>query len=282
MTQNQTPQTTQSPKERTVEPGETRAERGSVLAPRESWGGNAANHPISATHHAANHPISTTHHAANHPTSNDHTLQPGLIGKIPIQNVWFLMLYASELLPFLHPEDLAIEDNPDDIPELVARVLIELVKKRLKRNLTHGHQQKNDNLRPPPRRNPPQRLHLSNVRLPPLPRNPRNIPRKPRNRHPPPSSNRLTRRRSRHHPKSRNPLRHRRSQHLRHQHQTTPPRHHPNPHCIHHLTRTNTSPLPSLRRVPTHKFTTRTAGLKIATTSPNPQITPPTTRTRVF
>ena len=48
----------------------------------------------------------------------------GYIGEIPVRNLWLLMLYASQL--FRQINDLQkreVEDNPDDIPDLVAEIL---------------------------------------------------------------------------------------------------------------------------------------------------------------
>ena len=50
------------------------------------------------------------------------------------------MLYASNLFKFLQEnKKLDIEDNPDEIPELVARVLCHHIEHRLQRNLTYGY-----------------------------------------------------------------------------------------------------------------------------------------------
>ena len=67
--------------------------------------------------------------------------EAGFIGRIPVQNIWLLMLYASDLLRQL-PErrKIAVEENPDDIPDLVAEVLARTVEKKLQRNLTFGYQ----------------------------------------------------------------------------------------------------------------------------------------------
>ena len=61
--------------------------------------------------------------------------------RIPIRNIWLLMLYASDL--FRRIDDgtrTALEDNPDDIPDLVAEVLTYEVERRLERNLSLGWQ----------------------------------------------------------------------------------------------------------------------------------------------
>ena len=71
----------------------------------------------------------------------------GWIGRIPVRNLWLLMLYASvldkksDLFRTLEKtEKRGIEDNPDDIPNLVAEKLCRQVKLRIQRNLSHGYQ----------------------------------------------------------------------------------------------------------------------------------------------
>lgn len=63
----------------------------------------------------------------------------GHIGRIPIRNLWLLMLYASELFRQLGGASVAVEDNPDDIPDLVAEVLAHTIERRLRRNLSFGY-----------------------------------------------------------------------------------------------------------------------------------------------
>lgn len=64
----------------------------------------------------------------------------GHIGRIPVRNLWLLMLYASDLFRQLDHAKTAIEKNPDDIPDLVAEILACQVERRLKRNLSFGYQ----------------------------------------------------------------------------------------------------------------------------------------------
>ncbi|SEM71125.1 5-methylcytosine-specific restriction enzyme subunit McrC [Syntrophus gentianae] len=64
----------------------------------------------------------------------------GRIGRIPVRNLWLLMLYASELFRDLEKEKVAVEDNPDDIPDLVAEMLCRHVERRIQRNLSYGYQ----------------------------------------------------------------------------------------------------------------------------------------------
>ena len=71
----------------------------------------------------------------------------GLIGRIPVRNIWLLLLYASQLYREL-PESrrVALEDAPDDIPELVAEILANAVERRLRRNLNSAYQRRADDL----------------------------------------------------------------------------------------------------------------------------------------
>lgn len=65
----------------------------------------------------------------------------GFIGRIPVRNLWLLMLYASDLLRQLPDRQrVAVESNPDEIADLVAEVLARTVEKRLRRNLTFGYE----------------------------------------------------------------------------------------------------------------------------------------------
>lgn len=64
-----------------------------------------------------------------------------LVGRIPIRNLWWLMLYAS-VSQFHHSRGkFDIEKNPpDDVQNLVAEILAYQVKRRLRRNLSYGYQ----------------------------------------------------------------------------------------------------------------------------------------------
>lgn len=64
----------------------------------------------------------------------------GRVGRIPVRNLWLLMLYASDLFRDLEKAKIAVEDNPDDIPDLVAEMLCRHVERRIKRNLSYGYQ----------------------------------------------------------------------------------------------------------------------------------------------
>jgi len=64
------------------------------------------------------------------------------LGKIPVRNLWLLMLYASDLYRYLGAKKVEVEDNPEDIADLVAEILCTQVEERLKRNLTYGYESK--------------------------------------------------------------------------------------------------------------------------------------------
>ncbi|MGL6003280.1 5-methylcytosine-specific restriction endonuclease system specificity protein McrC [Aeromonas sobria] len=64
----------------------------------------------------------------------------GRIGSIPVRNLWLLMLYASDLFRDIENAKVAVEDNPDDIPDLVAEILCRRVERRIRRNLSYGYQ----------------------------------------------------------------------------------------------------------------------------------------------
>ena len=71
----------------------------------------------------------------------------GFIGRIPVRNLWLLMLYASERyreLPQARTVD--VEDAPDELPNLVAEVLTRAVERRMRRNLSFGYQRRQADL----------------------------------------------------------------------------------------------------------------------------------------
>ncbi|MDE0243589.1 MAG: 5-methylcytosine-specific restriction endonuclease system specificity protein McrC [Candidatus Kaiserbacteria bacterium] len=71
-------------------------------------------------------------------------------GKIAPRNIWFLMLYASNLLDDLLSDASTkrqhYEENPDDIFELIAEILTNVVAHRLRRNLTVELARRQDDL----------------------------------------------------------------------------------------------------------------------------------------
>ena len=61
--------------------------------------------------------------------------------RIPLRNIWLLLLYASELFRQLDDAERAgVEERPDDIPDLAAEILAHEVERRLARNLSYGWQ----------------------------------------------------------------------------------------------------------------------------------------------
>ena len=67
----------------------------------------------------------------------------GFIGYIPVQNIWLLLLYASQLYRELPTSrQVELERAPDRIPNLVAEILANAVERRLRRNLSHGYQRR--------------------------------------------------------------------------------------------------------------------------------------------
>lgn len=62
--------------------------------------------------------------------------QVGLIGRIPVRNLWLLMLYASDLFRNIGHSKNSLDKNPDDLPDLVAEILTHAVEKRARRPLS--------------------------------------------------------------------------------------------------------------------------------------------------
>ena len=71
----------------------------------------------------------------------------GLIGRIPVRNIWLLMLYASDLYRELPPaKRVDAEDDPDELPNLVAELLTHAVELRIRRNLSFGYRRRRADL----------------------------------------------------------------------------------------------------------------------------------------
>jgi 5-methylcytosine-specific restriction enzyme subunit McrC len=68
--------------------------------------------------------------------------EAGYVGRIPIRNLWLLMLYASELTRSGGPADILFEDDLEDLPGLVARLLADAVERRLRNNLTRDYRRR--------------------------------------------------------------------------------------------------------------------------------------------
>lgn len=67
----------------------------------------------------------------------------GYIGRIPVRNLWLLMLYASDLFRTCGIGKVGLEDNPDDLPDLVAEILAHAVEVRQRRRLSLGYRSRN-------------------------------------------------------------------------------------------------------------------------------------------
>ena len=63
----------------------------------------------------------------------------GVIGRIPVRNLWLLMLYASDLFRTRGIGNVGLEDSPDDLPDLVAEILAHAVDVRQRRRLSLGY-----------------------------------------------------------------------------------------------------------------------------------------------
>lgn len=70
----------------------------------------------------------------------DAIVADGYIGRIPVRNLWLLMLYASDLFRVRGTGRVGLEENPDDLPDLVAEMLAHAVEMRQRRRLSLGYQ----------------------------------------------------------------------------------------------------------------------------------------------
>ena len=68
------------------------------------------------------------------------TAAVGVIGRIPVRNIWLMMLYASDLYRELpHARRVSVEDSPDALANIVAELLTHAVERRMRRNLAFGY-----------------------------------------------------------------------------------------------------------------------------------------------
>ena len=74
--------------------------------------------------------------------AQNHAIPTRRLGKIPVRNLWLLMLYASDLYRHFGTNRFGVEDNPEDIADLVAEILCHLVEERMMRNLSYGYESK--------------------------------------------------------------------------------------------------------------------------------------------
>lgn len=61
------------------------------------------------------------------------------IGRIPVRNLWLLMLYASDFARFAGRFEALVEEDIGTLPDLVGRLLSREVERRLRRNLSRGY-----------------------------------------------------------------------------------------------------------------------------------------------
>jgi len=61
------------------------------------------------------------------------------IGRIPLRNIWLLMLYASDIAHFGGRCNSLIEEDLAELPDLVGRLLSREVERRIRRNLSRGY-----------------------------------------------------------------------------------------------------------------------------------------------
>ncbi len=73
--------------------------------------------------------------------------ESGWVAGIPLRNIWLLMLYASDLYRHLGGAKIEMEENPEDIPDLIAEILSREVERRLRRNLGFGYESRKAVLR---------------------------------------------------------------------------------------------------------------------------------------
>jgi 5-methylcytosine-specific restriction enzyme subunit McrC len=64
---------------------------------------------------------------------------PGFVGRIPVRNLWLLMLYASDLFRAGGTAKVDVEESPDELPDLLAEMLTRAVETRLHRQLSLGY-----------------------------------------------------------------------------------------------------------------------------------------------
>lgn len=61
-----------------------------------------------------------------------------LVGRIPVRNLWLLVLYASDLRQHGY-EAVALEENPDELADVLAGILAHAVEERQRKQLSLGY-----------------------------------------------------------------------------------------------------------------------------------------------
>ena len=77
--------------------------------------------------------------AAGTAPENEPDPERGHVGRIPVRNLWLLMLYASDWFRSRGKGSAGLEENPDDLPDLVAEILAHSVAERQRRHLSLGY-----------------------------------------------------------------------------------------------------------------------------------------------
>ena len=78
------------------------------------------------------------------PVSAPSGFTPGFVGRIPVRNLWLLMLYASDLFKSGGTAHVKVEENPDELPDMVAEILAHAVETRLHRQLSLGYRSREE------------------------------------------------------------------------------------------------------------------------------------------
>lgn len=78
--------------------------------------------------------LATSNISQDHPVSSMPTY-----GGVPVRNIWLLMLYANKDFPFRETDRATVEQNPDELPDVIAEILLHIVTRRLRRNLSVGY-----------------------------------------------------------------------------------------------------------------------------------------------
>jgi len=73
------------------------------------------------------------------PPSSDHNAVWRSHVGIPVRSLWTLLIYAADLAEFSERFDGAVDESAD-LPELLARLLVTVVERRLHRNLSRSYQ----------------------------------------------------------------------------------------------------------------------------------------------
>lgn len=79
-------------------------------------------------------------------SDNETTLSHRYVGRIPVRNLWLLLLYASDLFSLRGQAIVNKEKNPDDLPDLVAEILSHAVETRQRRQLSLGYRRREADL----------------------------------------------------------------------------------------------------------------------------------------